>query len=356
MKRNKRIKEKGITLVALVITIIILLILAGIAIASLSGDNGLFARANQAREETLIAQEDELRRLTMLEAAANLENQPYTDKNGDTATIPAGFAVSQVEGENTIADGLVIIDKNGNEFVWVPVNDDSIFKTYAGYSNSELQSSVWNDCEEPYSNGYKNEQIEYETMKNSVLKNDGFYVGRYETGTSAETGTGIRGNLIIKQGVNVYNNIIWGNSMTDPTEGAVELSKNFDTENGYTSVTSTLIYGVQWDAIMQWIDPLYKTGSCDTNISFVANSTGKGNYSGSLEKAGSNKSYAIKNIYDLGGNVSEWTMESYFSTDKIFRGGNYSNQGNASSSSRGATSPSNAQNFIGFRISLYLQT
>ena len=79
MKKLKR-ETNGITLVALVITIIILLILAGIAIASLTGDNGLFARARQAREETLTAQEDELRKLTMLEAATNLENQPYTDK------------------------------------------------------------------------------------------------------------------------------------------------------------------------------------------------------------------------------------------------------------------------------------
>ena len=59
MKENKKIKNKGITLVALVITIIILLILAGIAIASLTGDNRLFARANQARQNTLDAQNKE---------------------------------------------------------------------------------------------------------------------------------------------------------------------------------------------------------------------------------------------------------------------------------------------------------
>ena len=48
--------EKGITLVALVITIVILLILAGIAIAALTGDNGLFSRAQQAKEETIKSQ------------------------------------------------------------------------------------------------------------------------------------------------------------------------------------------------------------------------------------------------------------------------------------------------------------
>ena len=85
----------GITLIALVITIIVLLILAGVSIATLTGDNGILTRANEAKENTEQASEDELRRLTALEAATNLENQPYTDKNGDTATIPAGFAVSQ---------------------------------------------------------------------------------------------------------------------------------------------------------------------------------------------------------------------------------------------------------------------
>ena len=57
----------------------------------------------------------------------NTKETTHTDDStGDekTVTIPAGFAVSQVEGENMIADGLVIIDQNGNEFVWVPVNYD----------------------------------------------------------------------------------------------------------------------------------------------------------------------------------------------------------------------------------------
>ena len=288
-----------------------------------------------------------------MEASINLENYPYTDKNGDIATIPAGFAVSQVEGENIIDDGLVVIDKNENEFVWVPVSNSSDFKTYAGYSSGELQSSVWDNCEEPYLNGYENEQIEYETMKNSVLKYNGFYVGRYEAGTTAESGTGIRGNLIIKQGVNVYNNIIWGNSMTDATGGAVEVAKGlYSKEN---NVTSTLLYGVQWDAIMTWIDPNYKTGNCDTNISFVTNSTGKGNYSGILAKTGSNKDYAIKNIYDLAGNVREWTMESNNNSNRIGRGGSLSNTGlYGPVSSRSVYDTSFSHDNVGFRVTIYI--
>ena len=95
----------------------------------------------------------------------------------------------------------------------------------------------------------------------------------------------------------------------------------YSKENG-DSVTSTLIYGIQWDAIMFWIDSAYKTGSCNVNTSFVANSTGEGNYSGILEHTGSNELYSIKNIYDLAGNVGEWVMEAaiYNNTDRVIRG------------------------------------
>ena len=107
-------KAKGITLIALVITIIVLLILAGVSIATLTGENGILTRANDARIETEEAEESELRKLTQAEASTHLENYEYIDNSTEEekiVTIPAGFAVSQVEGENTIKNGLVIIDQ-----------------------------------------------------------------------------------------------------------------------------------------------------------------------------------------------------------------------------------------------------
>ena len=289
-----------------------------------------------------------------------MENHPYTDKNGDSATIPAGFAVSQVEGENIIDDGLVVIDSNENEFVWVPVDDEN-FARYEGYENGKLQSHL-NNCAEPYAGGFANEELYYNQMKTSVLKNDGFYVGRYEAGTESteerSTSSGTTDNVVIKQGAYVYNYIGWSDSddMTDETGGAVEKSKNFNIVNGYTSVTSTLIYGVQWDSIMQWIDPAYKDKDCDIENSFVANSTGRGNYSGILATTGSNKAYAVNNIYDLAGNVSEWTMEACHTYSRVFRGGDYGNTGiNIPASERRLTYlPSYTAEFLGFRIALYI--
>ena len=171
---------------------------------------------------------------------------------------------------------------------------------------------------EPYEEGYENEENEYNAMRNSVLEYNGFYVGRYESGTTSTNerteSSGITDDVVVKQGKNVYNYIGWSNSddMKVETGGAVQKSKEFASANNYTSVTSTLIYGVQWDAIMQFIDSGYKNqdGTLYEKNSFVANSTGKGNYTGSLLSTGSNSDYAVKNIYDLAGNVDEWTMES----------------------------------------------
>ena len=383
LKEELKYGNKGITLISLVVTIIILLILAGIAIASLTGENGLFARARQAREETLIAQEDELRRLTMLEAAANLENQPYTDKNGDTATIPAGFAVSQVEGENTIADGLVIIDKNGNEFVWVPVEITEEEKQTGVTFETKYPRTTFVDNKptgsidtttytEPYEDGYEGEDTEYQAMIDSVTKHGGFYVGRYEAGFEgneprSEENQIITQKVVSKKGAYVYNWVPWGSSMSNTgpyngITGAVELSKNFAEENGYDTneVTSTLIYGIQWDMMLRYV--------ADEEHN-VIDSSSWGNYSDSIGDAaansgeinmnfttGRNESWKAKNIYDIAGNIQEWTMESYDSTIRVTRGGDYRGSSIYSPVSvRYYSSPYNRYGHLGFRITLYIK-
>ena len=217
-------EKKGITLIALVITIIVLLILAGISISMLTGQNGILNRASEAKEKTEIAGEEELRKLTQMQAAMNLENTTHTDNStGEekTVTIPAGFAVSQVEGENTIEDGLVIIDTKGNEFVWIPINEvEELYWEYQGRRVGQLyefledgNSSKINTFEkgtyrEPDTSGKDGWcdddpnmlleagmpasstmeefgiqlQTEFEAMLSSISKYKGYYVGRYETG------------------------------------------------------------------------------------------------------------------------------------------------------------------------------
>lgn len=153
-----------------------MLILAGVSIATLTGENGILTRAQEAKDKTEEAGEEELRRLTTLEAATNLEDKEYIDSNGDKAIIPAGFAISQVEGENTIEDGLVIIDSTGNEYVWIPVNDFNTFVQDLDYKVND-----YSDNEYDFSYGYINSE-HYERMLDSVEKYKGFYIGRYEAG------------------------------------------------------------------------------------------------------------------------------------------------------------------------------
>lgn len=389
-------RKEGITLIALVITIIILLILAGIVIAALTGENGLITRAIEAKNETEKGTQDEEIKLSKLELLMNSEmnqitlsngNILYKDKNNDFAIIPKGFVVSGYENERTVENGLVIyqVDNNENvewtedkkqsiqetynQFVWVPVEFDEYFKTYDGYRNGKHQSVIL-DCQEPCVEGYPDEEIEYSQMKESVLEYDGFYIGRYEAGIDSASerteNSNIDENAVIKKGKYVYNFIGWSNSndMNVENGGAVEKSKNFDTENGYTSVISTLIYGVQWDAVMQWFDKKYIAGS-DNLKSIVSDSTGKGNYydsenqnewKGRLAKTGSSTDYEIKNIYDLAGNAREWTMESYGSNLRIRRGGYYNNSGfDGPVSDRAFGNPMDEFYFNSFRICLYIK-
>jgi len=292
------------------------------------------------------------------------ENTEYTDKNGDTAYIPKGFRVSLAEGTNEVRSGLVItdeIDENGNstgnEFVWIPVNDFYEFTREdfgenpideENFSTDQLTEEIYY---EPSANGRtvdateETNMQEVQKMYKSVKTYRGFYIGRYETGIEAETArtaeSGITDTPVIKKNKYIYNYITWGNSMTDETGGAIELARSMY-EN------STLCYGVQWDAIMRWINQ-------DTSINYILeDSTTKGNYneSGNLIKTGNYEEYQVKNIYDLAGNVSEWTMESFGTAQKVVRGGQ--SGGTDTVTFRIASDFDAKLGTNGFRVALYL--
>ena len=361
--------ERGITLLALIITVVIMIILAAVTLNITLGDGGIIDQAKTAAEATVNSAQSEQEQLDSLEQElANLLAEPAGPTEG--VPIPDGFYY--VGG--TKAEGIVISDSpedenkgtshkaaqnlKGNQFVWIPVEDDSAFKTYEGYSNGELASDL-SSCSEPFANGYEGEQSEYDAMKANVLANNGFYVGRYEAGTTnsaRRSSSGITDEVLVQQDKYVYNYVKWGNGTKDETGGAVELSKNFASQKGYSSVTSSLIYGVQWDAIMNFIDPAYATGSCAED-SFVRDSSGKGWYDQDAPTTtGSNANYAVKNIYDLGGNVVEWTMEAYNTYDRVGRGGYYSVSGlEYPASSRFKSFPSSSYDYNGFRLVLYVK-
>ena len=226
------------------------------------------------------------------------KNENYIDGEGDKAVIPGGFEI--VPGLDDVSEGLVIRDSAGNEFVWVPVETFSEFVRYDFKNNKELSSSYTEESGDGVSTG-----TEAQDMYKSVNDNKGFYIGRYEAGKDKTDAT----KAVSQKGVNVYNNIKWGNNMIDEKGGAVEKARNFDTQSGHTNVTSTLVYGVQWDAVMRWL-----SRGTEEEQGWLTNSNGKGNYydndsTNNPAKTGSNDNYQMKHIYDLAGNVYEWTME-----------------------------------------------
>ncbi len=96
MKNN----EKGITLVALVITIIVLLILAGVTIAALSGENGILKRASQSVVETKIADAKEMVTNAYNAAVAEYYNKKYV--NGTGVADPASYVITAMSTDSDI--------------------------------------------------------------------------------------------------------------------------------------------------------------------------------------------------------------------------------------------------------------
>ena len=259
-------------------------------------------------------------------------------------TIPKGF--EHVEG-TTVSTGYVIKNTtDGNEFVWVPVNDISNFIREEGYLNGSLQSYV-QSCREPYETArYTSERDEYDAMIASVSKYGGFYIGRYEASKSE---SGVAQSLKDKA---PWYDIAWGNSMTDVgTTGAVAKARAVYPDSATKKegeAISTLPYGVQWDATVRFLKTNYPGIEKD--------STGYGNYSRNEINTGSNPAYALNNIYDIAGNYWEWTMEANSDYCRVNRGGFYYYPGSKQPvSGRNISTVSDNPGRIGFRLALYIK-
>ena len=235
----------------------------------LTGENGILTQAQNAKEETENAGEDELRRLTALEAATNLEDTIYIDNSkGEEkkVIIPAETAISKVNGENTLKDGLVIIDKNRNEWVWIEV-PKSIYENTEYYINGALKPVNSKDYEniekilQAYTSeyrvsGYIDEWYEgcglgtedYLTLKQNMLKsiyeNEGFFVGRYEVGSfdNPVMSNDITRIAVIQKGAYPYNYVTC--SQAEKLAEELEIGGK----------TSSLVFGLQWDLILKYLE------------------------------------------------------------------------------------------------------
>ena len=120
MKRNTKRKNEGITLIALVITIIVLLILAGVTIATLTGDNGVLTKATQAKEQTIVGQEKEAISLAYTACKSNdytkdvesKEMQKELEKNQNDVQVSSILAKLNILFKDT--KHRYTVDQNGN--------------------------------------------------------------------------------------------------------------------------------------------------------------------------------------------------------------------------------------------------
>ena len=378
--------SRGITLIALVVTIVVLIILATVSILAVFGDNGIIARAQTAKDTHEVGKADETNTLDDYASyignyldgkgggsGGNIDKDTGWDLdkvtiidggNGTKVPLPNGFYY--VGGD--ISTGLVISDKEndtmdasgtsmGNQFVWIPVSSEADLKrtkfdTTTGQPTTGLDTTKYT---EPFASGYSTEASEYNTMKAQVLKYGGFYIGRFEAGinsTTLRTKVTTAQTVVCKKGVAPYNYVPWGKAMNDVntafvpsydnsekvnTNGAVYLAKNFASQHNYTSVTSTLTYGCEWDAMCRYIGDSQRTTPTKSKP----------------ELTGSVSTDVSKNIYDLAGNCNEWTMEAINTNVRVLRGGVYSNAypvGN-----RVNNSPTSSSGNRSFRLTLYIK-
>ena len=403
-------KKNAISLIVLVITIIVMSILAATIIITLSNTN-IISEANDAVEKTEAQQVEETK--TLMQADGMLGKNPESITIGDTTLEWDSVKKEVIEKRNgqlvkegaiiptdfyyvggTKDTGLVISDNAadenkgvdytcvGNQFVWIPVEDYSKFvrgeaqETSPGSGIYKMTGSIWSGYTEPYAGGYSDgkgteEKAEYDKMMLSVKNNKGFYIARFEAGdgeaTAKRTKVTTAHKVVSKKNAYVYNYVPWGKSMSDTSAqtksnvanvaGAVELSKNMYKDS--TSVVSTLCYGVQWDAVMNFVSDATHNikdsrswGNYNNSTGAAATNSGSSNMN---YTTGRNEAWKAKNIYDLAGNVLEWTMESNSSLYRTYRGGTSLDGACDPASSRYYSVPTYAGEDTGFRATLYIQ-
>ena len=340
------------------------------------------------------------------------------DSSGDKVPVPNGYVGSKATGENEIDAGYVIYEgeeevnddnveeaqKTRNQYVWIPVPDASKMygtdkdgkkwgKTYT-FTDTSINPFNWTEKEdiitiqnnksgEPnvilnhtsytstiydMDSNFKNiknqtnttheflNQLEkdFNNMINSVEKYKGFYIGRYETGNLAKE------KVAIVKGNNDIASQTW--------YSLYYKCKNLKNEN--EDVETGIIWKSQWDRTLIWlIDSGSKTlkdisvdsaswgNYNDATFEYINNSgkiVTKSLGSRTRIPTGSSEYTKANNIYDLAGNVYDWTMYGQYDV-RFCMGGDEGCNGNTSASKYSGNYPTNSYGTRGCRAMLYIK-
>ena len=408
-----------------------LLILAGVALATLTGQGNIIGNAENAvgKYNNSVASEQQL--LNEIEKyfqnyleGGNGENPPTstepivpvdeyglatknttitTDEENVQVVIPAGFAPAILATGTTqsgpgedgsvvsimpyeqwssitaeqINQGIVIVDHaitytegvpDFNEYVWISIPSiEENFKRIAWngpYWAESLKNGEHPIVQNPTTDDEKEnkfweyslitEDNIYTSMLTSIEYYKGFYIGRYEASEATE-------NVAQSK----RNQTVW-RYVSQPE--VLEACTNNTIDNMH------LMYGIEWDSVLNWligkatissVSGVYKTMEIED---IQTNSCSWGNYSNStgdakigsdtLQKTGASEYWKANNIYDLAGNVWEWTQEKYSTgTSIVCRSGNYSsNEGGYPAACRNDTDVNLTSYDLRFSCQLFCNT
>ena len=396
-KKLKNKQEKGITLIALVVTIIIMLILAGVSIKLAIDNNGVIENAKEAKDQYEQAQANDESGLEDL--ASKLKEQIDANKNNNSGSgssdyDPASEGVPIPEGYyyvgGTKAKGLVIsdnvadkeLDKGkenvrrdlaGNQWVWVPVETpSSLYTTVAAgqalagstgvkttkYTNSEIISKKTRGL--PGSTNWREPDILTDSTYGDTddrAKTAGFSSLANMAETMKSDYEEMIASLEKYKGFYIGRYELTANGeKTGATQTDVDwytLYKNCTTLATGSKVKTRMIWGLQWDATCKWLDNSGFSITDSSTWGNYSNNTADGH--GSKQNTGFSESWKANNIYDFAGNWWEFTQEAFSTGYRAYRGGYCNGSGsNGPASYRSGNYPTSTYSNGGSRPTLYL--